>query len=126
MAAVTDIALPYFLAHPATQAPWPGVVVIHEGNGITTQLLRVCQRLSAAGYAAVAPDLYFRAGGTESGDFTALMGSLDGTQVRRDRRVDPTPEILRRAPSVNFAATSAQRGRPRDARHSVDYNKLFA
>jgi carboxymethylenebutenolidase len=84
MALVTEIALPYFLSHPAIEAPWPGVVVIHEGNGITAQLLRVCQRLSAAGYAAIAPDLYFRAGGTESGDFAKLMGSLDVTQVRSD------------------------------------------
>jgi carboxymethylenebutenolidase len=84
MTFVADIALPYFLSLPAEAAPWPGVVVIHEGNGITSQLLRVCQRLSAAGYAAIAPDLYFRAGGSESADFATLMGSLDATQVRDD------------------------------------------
>jgi carboxymethylenebutenolidase len=81
---VVEIALPYFLSLPAAAAPWPGVVVIHEGNGITPQLLRVCERLAGAGYAAIAPDLYFRAGGTESGDFAALMSSLHGPQVRND------------------------------------------
>jgi carboxymethylenebutenolidase len=81
---VTEIALPYFLAVPATEPPWPGVVVIHEGNGISAQLLRVCQRLAAEGYAAIAPDLFFRAGGTEAGDFAALMGSLSPEQVRAD------------------------------------------
>jgi carboxymethylenebutenolidase len=79
-----DLALPYFFARPAADPPWPGVVVIHEGNGISPQLLRVCQRLAAEGYAAIAPDLFFRAGGTEAGDFAALMGSLELEQVRAD------------------------------------------
>jgi carboxymethylenebutenolidase len=90
---VTDIDLPYFLSLPATSAPWPGLVVIHEGNGITPQLLRLCQRLAGEGYAAIAPDLYFRAGGTESGDFAELMGSLDIKQVRGD--LEHTATILR-------------------------------
>jgi carboxymethylenebutenolidase len=90
---VTDIALPYFLSHPVANPPFPGVVVIHEGNGISAQLLRVCQRLSGAGYAAIAPDLYFRAGGTESGDFATLMGSLDAAQVLAD--LDRAATILR-------------------------------
>lgn len=81
---MTDIALPYFLALPAAAPPWPGVVVLHEGNGISPQLLRVCQRLAAEGYGAIAPDLFFRAGGTEAGDFATLMGSLDRRQTRTD------------------------------------------
>ena len=70
MGALVDIALPYFLARPARDAPGPGVVVIHEGNGISPQLLRVCQRLAAEGYGVIAPDLFYRAGGTEAGDGT--------------------------------------------------------
>jgi len=81
---VTEIALPYFLSRPAADPPWPGVVVIHEGNGITAQLLRVCQRLSGAGYAAIAPDLFFRVGGTMAGDFATLMGSVGRAQARGD------------------------------------------
>jgi carboxymethylenebutenolidase len=63
---MSEIALPYFIALPAAAPPWPGVVVLHEGNGISTQLLRVCQRLAGEGYGAIAPDLFFRAGGTEA------------------------------------------------------------
>jgi carboxymethylenebutenolidase len=81
---MSDIALPYFLSLPAAPPPWPGVVVIHEGNGISPQLLRVCQRLAGEGYAAIAPDLFFRAGGTEAGDFATLMGSIHGTPVVAD------------------------------------------
>jgi carboxymethylenebutenolidase len=90
---MTEIQLPYFLSQPATEPPWPGIVVIHEGNGISSQLLRVCQRLSAEGYAAIAPDLFFRAGGTEAGDFATLMGSLDVATTRAD--LEQTAGILR-------------------------------
>ena len=36
-----------------------------EGNGISPQLLRVCERLAHEGYATVAPDLYWRFGGSD-------------------------------------------------------------
>ncbi len=78
------ISLPYFVALPEEPGPWPGVVVIHEGSGISPQLLRVCQRLAAQGYGAIAPDLFFRSGGTEAGDFAALMGALVPEQVLAD------------------------------------------
>jgi carboxymethylenebutenolidase len=35
-----------------------------EGMGITPQLLRVCERFAGEGYAAAAPDLYHRFGGS--------------------------------------------------------------
>jgi carboxymethylenebutenolidase len=81
---VTGIALPYFLALPEKPPPWPGVVVLHEGNGITPQLLRVCERLAQAGFGAIAPDLFFRVGGSEAGDFALLMGSLVPDRTRAD------------------------------------------
>jgi carboxymethylenebutenolidase len=83
MLAMSDIALPYFLARPAS-AVTAGVVVIHEGGGISPQLLRVCQRLADEGYATVAPDLFFRVGGTGAGDYATLIGSLDRTATAAD------------------------------------------
>ena len=62
---MTDIAVPYFHAHPATPPPWPGLVVVAEGNGMSPQLLRVCQRLAAEGYAVAAPDIFWRVGGSD-------------------------------------------------------------
>src|SRR6202030_691506 len=62
---MVDIAVPFFTAVPATPPPWPGVVVVMEGNGISPQLLRVCERLAHEGYATVAPDLYWRFGGSD-------------------------------------------------------------
>jgi carboxymethylenebutenolidase len=61
---MTEIAVPFFCALPATPPPWPGVVVVMEGNGMSPQLLRVCQRLAAEGYAVAAPDLFWRFGGS--------------------------------------------------------------
>lgn len=84
MLTMSAISLPYFLALPAEAGPWPGVVVIHEGPGISSQLLRVCERLAGEGMAAIAPDLFFRNGGTESADYATLMGSLQSDQVLGD------------------------------------------
>jgi len=52
-----------------------------EGNGISPQLLRVCERLAAAGYAAVAPDLFWRFGGSNpeaAGEHYAELRHADG------------------------------------------------
>jgi carboxymethylenebutenolidase len=66
---MTEIAVPYFLALPATGMPREAVVVIHEGNGMSQQLLRVCQRLAHEGYGAIAPDLFWRFGGSDQNHF---------------------------------------------------------
>jgi carboxymethylenebutenolidase len=73
---MAEIALPYYLSLPAAPPPWAGVVVIHEGNGMSQQLLRVCERLAAEGYATIAPDLFFRTGGPAASDFTTQMGAM--------------------------------------------------
>ena len=73
---MAEIALPYYLSLPAAPPPWPGVVVIHEGNGMSQQLLRVCERFAAEGYATIAPDLFFRTGGPAAADFSVLMGAM--------------------------------------------------
>jgi carboxymethylenebutenolidase len=84
---VPDIKLPYFIASPGNAQPGdPGVVVIHEGNGISPQLLRFCQRLAAEGFFVVAPDLFFRFGGTESVDPMTLIRKLDAGQAQQDIR----------------------------------------
>ena len=58
------VAVPYFLARPSAEPPWPGVVVCLEGYGMDQWLLRVCERLATEGYAAIAPDMFARFGGS--------------------------------------------------------------
>jgi carboxymethylenebutenolidase len=47
---------------PVGRGPWPGVVVLHESFGLNDDIRQLSGRLAAAGYLAVAPDL-FTAGG---------------------------------------------------------------
>ncbi len=52
-----------YLARPAVgNGPWPGVVVIHDAIGLTVVTREHADRLSAAGYLALVPDLYTRGG----------------------------------------------------------------
>jgi carboxymethylenebutenolidase len=47
---------------PVGDGPWPAVVVLHESFGLIDDIRQQADRLAAAGYLAVAPDL-FSAGG---------------------------------------------------------------
>ena len=52
----------YLAVPPVGEGPWPGVVVVHEVFGLNDDTRQQADRLAAAGYLAVAPNL-FTAGG---------------------------------------------------------------
>jgi dienelactone hydrolase len=65
---VPALTLPYFVSEPDTPNG-RGIVVCHEGLGLTTQILRLGERLAGEGYTVVAPDFFFRTGGPTDTDF---------------------------------------------------------
>ncbi len=75
-----------FVSLPASPPPWPGVVVVMEGMGITPQLLRLCERFAGEGYAVAAPDLFGRFGGP-----TPEAG---GTPYRELQQADGRADIV--------------------------------
>jgi carboxymethylenebutenolidase len=51
-----------YLRRPEGPGPWPGVVVIHEVWGLDEVMRRQVDRLAAAGYLSLGPDLYSNGG----------------------------------------------------------------
>jgi carboxymethylenebutenolidase len=53
-----------YLARPVKAGKYPGIVVIHENQGLNDHIRDVARRLAKEGYVALAPDFLSRQGGT--------------------------------------------------------------
>ncbi|MGA7835312.1 MAG: dienelactone hydrolase family protein [Acidimicrobiales bacterium] len=72
-----------YLAEPAADGPWPGVVVIHDVFGITRDLRRQCEWLASSGYLAFAPDLF-----STGSKLSCLRSIFLDLRTRRGRNFD--------------------------------------
>ena len=101
-AAAGSARLAGYLARPAGEGPWPGVVVVHEAFGLDDVARRQTDRLAAAGYLALAPDLFADGGSrrcliptlraVSSGQGKAFA-DIEAARVYLDRHVDCTGRI---------------------------------
>ena len=56
----SDGSMSGFLARPTAAGQHPGVVVVQEAFGLNAHIKDVAARIAGEGYAALAPDLYYR------------------------------------------------------------------
>jgi carboxymethylenebutenolidase len=92
MGSLVEVTIPAGDGAPATpavavvpDAPARGVVVIHEVFGRQPEIDRAVERFAAAGYAAVAPDLFARGWFACMHDVFRTMRTGDGVTVRQGR-----------------------------------------
>jgi len=123
--------IPGYLAEPAGNGPWPGVVVIMDALGVSADTRAQTDRLASEGYLALAPNLYGRGGflrcvratirASRSGEGQAF-DDIDAARRLLAERADCTGRVgiigfcmgggfaLLTAPSKTFAATSVNYG----------------
>jgi len=75
-ASADGVSIGAYLTRPKGDGKLPAVVVIHENRGLNDHIRDVARRLAKAGYAAVAPDLLSRQGGT--GSFATPDAAMEG------------------------------------------------
>jgi carboxymethylenebutenolidase len=68
-----------YYARPTAAGKYPGVVVIHHMPGWDEWIMEVTRKLAHHGYAAIAPNLYFRFGQGSPDDVAAKARAAGGT-----------------------------------------------
>jgi carboxymethylenebutenolidase len=81
-----DREIPAFVARPAGEGAWPTIVLVSEIFGVHEYIRDMCRRLAKAGYAAIAPDFFVRAGDpSKVSDFAEVRKIVAATS---DEQVD--------------------------------------
>ena len=78
-----------YAAEPLTKTGAPGIVIVQEWWGVNQQIRGVADRLAAAGYFALVPDLYRGKSTVESEEAHHLMTGL--ISAMPPRRISAAP-----------------------------------
>jgi len=73
--ATRDGAMSTFVCHPERGGPHPLVIFYMDAPGIREELRDMARRLGTAGYYVMLPNLYYRSGENELGDFIGEAGA---------------------------------------------------
>ncbi|HZR36501.1 MAG TPA: dienelactone hydrolase family protein [Nevskia sp.] len=103
---IDDALSGYYAQASAPRAP--GVVVLMEAYGLTMHIRRVCDRLAAAGFHALAPDLYHgqQFSYASMDQAIAMLRSLDDARLMDE--IGASLDWLGRQPEVDRARLAAQ------------------
>jgi carboxymethylenebutenolidase len=80
-----DGLCPSFVFRPAGSGPWPAVLIFMDGLGIRPAVLEIGERLSAHGYYALLPDLFYRSGPYAPMDPHAILADPQQRKILMDR-----------------------------------------
>lgn len=101
-----DSKIDSYFARPKVDGKYPGVLIIHDDQGLNDQIRGVVRRFAAAGFSALAPDLLSRSGG-----FSARKTPDEVADATRQLSVDATLQDLKSGFSFldkNAATTSGK------------------
>lgn len=106
-----DGTCPAHVFRPEGPGPWPGVLVFMDGLGLRPAILAIAERIAAAGYYTLVPDLFYRSGPYTAPDpvqvfadpevrsaWARVIGSITTADIMRDTRA--CLEHLAGAPEV--------------------------
>jgi len=94
-----------FVARPESRVRLPAIIVLQEAFGVNSHIRKVCERYAKAGFVAVAPELFHRAGtGLEFGydDFDkirAIFSAVSNDGLKED--IDKTYQWLQQDAGVD-------------------------
>jgi carboxymethylenebutenolidase len=97
-----DEPIPVYLARPLGPGPFPGIVYVHHGLGWDAWCKLQCLKFAARGYAAILPNLDYRAGSGDPEDVAAKVradGWFPDDQVVGD--IEGALRSLREQPYLN-------------------------
>jgi carboxymethylenebutenolidase len=81
--ATPDGRMNTFLCHPERAGPHPVVVFLMDAPGIREELRDMARRLGTVGYYVMLPNLYYREGEEELGDFIGAAGAATREKMMR-------------------------------------------